>query len=79
MLLRALSIETVAWFWPRPRRRHADGAALGALHGRLPRGRVVAQSRDDAPHVVFADLDMAAVRGAHGVPSLTIDRAFDLP
>ncbi len=81
VLMRARAIETGCYVL---------AAAQGGMHetGRAtfghslvvaPWGEIVAEADGDAPGVVFADLDMAAVAQARGrVPSLDHDRRFTL-
>ena len=85
VLLRARAIETGCWVLaPAQCGFHAETAGKGRrTHGHslvvAPWGEVIADG-GDAPGVIFADLELAAVQSARQrVPSLTHDRPFEGP
>jgi predicted amidohydrolase len=82
VLLRARAIETGCFILaPAQGGTHADGRATwGRSMVVAPWGEVLAALDNDAPGVLFADLDLGAVeRARQAVPQLTHDRDFTLP
>lgn len=82
VLLRARAIETGCFILaPAQGGTHEDGRATwGRSMVVGPWGQVVARLDNDAPGVLFADLDLAAVDAARqAVPQLTHDRDFAPP
>jgi predicted amidohydrolase len=82
VLLRARAIETGAFILaPAQGGTHEDGRATwGHSMVVAPWGEVLAALDNDAPGVLFADLDLTAVdRARQAVPQLTHDRDFALP
>lgn len=81
-LLRARAIETGAFVLaPAQGGAHEDGRRTwGRSTVVAPWGEVIARLDNDAPGVLFADLDLAAVDKARlAIPALTHDRDFDPP
>ncbi|RZJ05050.1 MAG: carbon-nitrogen hydrolase family protein [Brevundimonas sp.] len=82
ILLRARAIETGCFILaPAQGGTHEDGRTTwGRSMVVDPWGEVVARLDNDAPGVLFAELDLAAVeRARQAVPQLTHDRDFVLP
>jgi predicted amidohydrolase len=82
VLLRARAIETGCFILaPAQGGTHADGRATwGRSMVVAPWGEVLAALDNDAPGVLFADLDRGAVeRARQAVPQLTHDRDFTVP
>lgn len=81
-LLRARAIETGCFILaPAQGGTHEDGRATWG-HSMVvdPWGAVIARLDNDAPGVLFAELDLTAVeRARQAVPQLTHDRDFTLP
>lgn len=81
-LLRARAIETGAFVLaPAQGGAHEDGRRTwGRSTVVAPWGEVIARLDNDAPGVLFADLDLAAVdKARRAIPALTHDRDFDPP
>ncbi|QBX36725.1 carbon-nitrogen hydrolase family protein [Brevundimonas sp. S30B] len=81
-LLRARAIETGAFVLaPAQGGMHEDGRRTwGRSTVVAPWGEVIARLDNDAPGVLFADLDLAAVdKARRAIPALTHDRDFDPP
>jgi len=81
-LLRARAIETGAFVLaPAQGGTHEDGRKTwGRSTVVSPWGEILAKADDDAPGVVHARLDMAAVEKARAsIPALRHDRPFDAP
>lgn len=81
-LLRARAIETGAFVLaPAQGGAHEDGRRTwGRSTVVEPWGEVIAWLDNDAPGVLFADLDLAAVdKARRAIPALTHDREFDPP
>jgi deaminated glutathione amidase len=81
-LLRARAIETGAFVLaPAQGGAHEDGRRTwGRSTVVAPWGEVIARLDNDAPGVLFADLDLAAVdKARRAIPALTHDREFDPP
>jgi len=81
-LLRARAIETGAFVLaPAQGGAHEDGRRTwGRSTVVSPWGEILARADDDAPGVLYATLDMAAVEKARtSVPALRHDRDFDAP
>ncbi len=81
-LLRARAIETGAFVLaPAQGGAHEDGRRTwGRSTVVAPWGEIVARLDNDAPGVLFAELDLAAVdKARRAIPSLTHDRDFDPP
>lgn len=81
-LLRARAIETGCFILaPAQGGRHEDGRTTwGRSTVTDPWGEVIAKLDNDAPGVLFADLDLTAVqRARQAVPQLTHDRDFTPP
>ena len=82
ILLRARAIETGAFVLaPAQGGMHEDGRKTwGRSTVVSPWGEILAKADDDAPGVVHARLDMAAVEKARAsIPALRHDRLFDAP
>lgn len=82
ILLRARAIETGAFVLaPAQGGAHEDGRRTwGRSTVVAPWGEVIARLDNDAPGVLFADLDLAAVdKARRAIPALTHDREFDPP
>jgi len=82
ILLRARAIETGAFVLaPAQGGTHEDGRKTwGRSTVVSPWGEILAKADDDAPGVVYARLDMAAVEKARAsIPALRHDRPFDAP
>ena len=82
ILLRARAIETGAFVLaPAQGGTHEDGRKTwGRSTVVSPWGEILAKADDDAPGVVHARLDMAAVEKARAsIPALRHDRPFDAP
>jgi predicted amidohydrolase len=82
VLLRARAIETGCFILaPAQGGTHEDGRATwGRSMVVAPWGEVLAALDNDAPGVLFADLDLTAVeRARQAVPQLTHDREFTPP
>jgi predicted amidohydrolase len=82
VLLRARAIETGCFILaPAQGGTHADGRATwGRSMVVAPWGEVLAALDNDAPGVLFADLDLGAVeRARQAVPQLIHDRDFTVP
>jgi predicted amidohydrolase len=81
-LIRARAIETGCYVLaPAQGGRHEDGRATWG-HSMIagPWGEVAAELVGDAPNVLVADLDLAAVQIARDkIPQLKHDREFTLP
>lgn len=81
-LLRARAIETGAFVLaPAQGGAHEDGRRTwGRSTVVAPWGEIIARLDNDAPGVLFADLDLAAVdKARRAIPALTHDREFDPP
>lgn len=81
-LLRARAIETGAFVLaPAQGGAHEDGRRTwGRSTVVAPWGEIIARLDNDAPGVLFADLDLAAVdKARRAIPALTHDRDFDPP
>ena len=82
VLLRARAIEAGAFVLaPAQVGVHADGIDTWVRYTVVdPWGQVIAKADDDAPGVIFADLDLAEVGKARAaIPALANDRAFSGP